>query len=378
LCFHFSKMNFKDFCFQFMMRILRSRILQVLIFITVIVSIYLFYQIANKSTFTSETNNIRIKNNLDPISEKGNDGKNDRSDRRISENVNEIDVIVTFTKAEHNYALRDKFKVTVSSLLKHSTIDIKFHIIGDEPSQKIAKQILDETIKYVSVKHKLIHHDVDAMAKQLHEIVKPMQKYFSYKPGAYYSDALFFLSIAIHRVLPDVQRVIMLDADLKFRGNIKDLYMLFGEFAQDNVIGIAREMQPVYRHLLNVYRNKHPNTRAGAPPPDGLTGFNSGVMLLDLDRMRQSELYNSLINQDTLKEYTEKYTYKGHLGDQDFFSLINLEHEELFYVLPCTWNRQLCTWWRENGYKNVFNQYFTCEGYINIYHGNCNTPIPDD
>ncbi len=42
--------------------------------------------------------------------------------------------------------------------------------------------------------------DVDRLAKQLDEVVKPMQKHFSYKPGAYYNHALFFLSIAIHKV----------------------------------------------------------------------------------------------------------------------------------------------------------------------------------
>ena len=168
----------------------------------------------------------------------------------------------------------------------------------------------------------------------------------------------------------------MLDADLKFNSDIKELYKLFDSFTPDNIIGIGREMQPVYRQNFRKYRNKHKDTRAGGPPPDGLTGFNSGVLLLNLDRMRDSDIYNSLILVDKFKKLTQKFMFKGSLGDQDFFSLILQDYENLFYVLPCTWNRSLCQWWRNNGHADGFDQYYTCEGHINIYHGNCNTKIP--
>lgn len=127
----------------------------------------------------------------------------------------------------------------------------------------------------------------------------------------------------------------------------------------------------------------------GEPPPHGLTGFNSGVLLLDLAKLRQSELYDSLLNHETIDRLTAKYQFKGHLGDQDFFTLVGMEHEEMFYVLPCEWNRQLCRWWGEHGYEHVFDDYFRCEppsdddgrandDGIKIYHGNCNTAIPLD
>ena len=54
------------------------------------------------------------------------------------------------------------------------------------------------------------------MADDLRDIVEPMQRHFSYKPGANYHHPLFFLSIAMHRVVDeDMRYVIMLDADLK-------------------------------------------------------------------------------------------------------------------------------------------------------------------
>ena len=170
----------------------------------------------------------------------------------------------------------------------------------------------------------------------------------------------------------------MLDVDIKFASDIKHLWAQFDNFKDTNIIGIARDGQPVYRHVFWQYRNENPGTRVGNPPPNGLTGFYSGVLLLDLERMRQSELYHSLITAESVDKLTKKFHFKGHLGDQDFFSLLSMEHEELFYVLPCNWNRQLCQWWRQHGYADVFDQYYKCDGHIHIWHGNCNTPIPTD
>ena len=169
----------------------------------------------------------------------------------------------------------------------------------------------------------------------------------------------------------------MLDADLKFMTDIKQLYDRFELFTESNIIGIGRDLQPVYRHTFNVYRRENPGTRVGEPPPNGLTGFNSGVLMLDLQKMRDSSLYNSLLNAQNVKSLTQEFRFKGHLGDQDFYTLLSMKYESLFHVLPCTWNRQLCTWWKDHGYKDVFDQYFNCDGEIKIYHGNCGTPIPE-
>lgn len=79
-----------------------------------------------------------------------------------------------------------------------------------------------------------------------------------------------------------------------------------------------------------------------------------------------------------LTEKTKEYSFQGHLGDQDLYTLMGLDHPELFYVLPCGWNRQLCSWWRDHGYQAVWDLYFNCTAELKILHGNCGTPIPDD
>lgn len=136
-------------------------------------------------------------------------------------------------------------------------------------------------------------------------------------------------------------------------------------------------LSPFPRHTFWQFRHENPKTRVGGPPPEGLPGFNSGVMLLNLEAMRQSPLYSRLLEPAQVQQLADKYHFRGHLGDQDFFTMIGMEHPELFHVLDCTWNRQLCTWWRDHGYSDVFEAYFRCEGHVRIYHGNCNTPIPE-
>ena len=207
-----------------------------------------------------------------------------------------------------------------------------------------------------------------------------LQHFFrSGDPNSYYSDPLFFLSTSIHLVLPqNKMHVILLDSDLFFQADIKQLFAQFDKFKSTNIFGLAREQQPVYRHVLHMFRDRHPGTKVGGPPPDGLTGFNSGVVLINLHNMRSSKLYNKLLRGSIVKEIASKYTFQGHLGDQDFYSLLNLDYPELFHVLPCSWNRQLCTWWRDKGYAEVFDSYFNCSEPIHVYHGNCGTKMPNE
>lgn len=213
--------------------------------------------------------------------------------------------------------------------------------------------------------------------KPLQELIDSLRPHFSYKQGAYYSDGLFYISIGLFRVM-GLKRLILVDADVKFLDDVKLLYNYFNNFSTNALIGIAREQQPVYRHVLNAYRRIHNNTKIGGPPPDGLSGFNSGVLLLDLDKMRNSSMYSYVVdNSSVILELIEKYKFKGHLGDQDFYSLVSFEYPELFFVLPCTWNRQLCQWWKHHGYSNVFSLYYSCTEKVHLLHGNCNTAIED-
>ncbi|XP_013855350.1 xyloside xylosyltransferase 1 [Austrofundulus limnaeus] len=291
--------------------------------------------------------------------------------------------LMMFTKVDRSRSLQDKFRVAMLSMVKHGRFlegeVLVLHFVSDQASQELGQRMLQEFLQDASFEYEIFFHDVVELTHELFPIVEAMQKHFSAGSGAYYSDSIFFLSVAMHHIMPEsLTRIVQLDLDLKYRTNIRDLFQEFDRFPPGAVMGIAREMQPVYRHTFWQYRKENPNTRVGEPPPDGLPGFNSGVMLLDLSSMRASALYNQLLKPDNVAKLADQYRFRGHLGDQDFFTMIGMEHPELFHSLACGWNRQLCTWWRDHGYGDVFQLYYRCDGPVYIYHGNCNSPIPDD
>ncbi|KAL0104461.1 hypothetical protein PUN28_017293 [Cardiocondyla obscurior] len=276
--------------------------------------------------------------------------------------------------------MRRKFQIFTNSLLRFASVDIAFHVISDDDSRDIAAIVIQNVMVNTGKFMKVFYYNVHQLAEQLEDIVSVMSPHFSSKPGTYYSDALFFISLGLHRIAPSYQKLAaMFDADMKFRRDVKDLFEEFNKFGKEALFGLAPELTPVYRHVLYLYRNKHPMTMFGEPRhKGGYPGFNSGMILFNLERLRESRLYNEIVNKDNVKAMTEKYHFKGHLGDQDFYTLLGMERPELIHMVDCGWNRQLCTWWRDRGYADIFANYSECHSEIKLWHGNCNTPIPND
>lgn len=195
-----------------------------------------------------------------------------------------------------------------------------------------------------------------------------------------YSKSLFHIMPAVHRVLPEhIDTIITLDLDMKFESDIKHLFMLYNEMEESHLMGLAFEQSPVYYHVTTKYRelNKNKSTIIGKPPPHGFPGFNGGVKLFRLNRMRNNKLYNLYLDDPIrLTLLANEYNFRGHLGDQDFYTLLYFEHPDWFFQLPCTWNRQLCQWWKKYGYGDIFEYYHTCPPPYHILHGNCKTNIP--
>ena len=108
-------------------------------------------------------------------------------------------------------------------------------------------------------------------------------------------------------------------------------------------------------------------------------GFNTGVLLMDLERMRRSRLYNSYLERDHLLALITKYEWKGCIGYQDFFTLLGVEHPQLFRVLDCTWNRQLDVGLGLTGEgADLFDHFHRCDGPIKVWHTNGKSTLPGD
>lgn len=91
-----------------------------------------------------------------------------------------------------------------------------------------------------------------------------------------------------------------------------------------NLIGVGNDLAPHYYHVLRFFRESHPGTLIG--DPGRFQGFNTGVVLFNLDKMRKSELYNSIVENKAgiVDKLAEKYQFKSHLGKQrQFFCFLN-------------------------------------------------------
>jgi hypothetical protein len=292
--------------------------------------------------------------------------------------VEELHALFLFTNVDKKPDLQAKFSICIESLFRHLELPagarLTLHFVADPGSKAYGEKFLQS---YQRPGVRFVFHDKDEWTAKIFPIVEDMQKHFSSGKGSYYNDSIFFLSLGMHRILPpEIERIVKLDFDTRFEANLYPLFREFDKFSGDNLIGLGPELQPVYRHVLWKYRDAHAGTRLGAPLPAGLPGFNAGVTLLDLGRMRRSETFNRALTPEAVAALAEKYSFKGHLGDQDFYTLLSFEHEELFYKLDCGWNRQLCTWWQDKGYQDVFATYHQCDSPVKIYHGNCSTAIP--
>ncbi|XP_011499649.1 PREDICTED: xyloside xylosyltransferase 1 [Ceratosolen solmsi marchali] len=285
-----------------------------------------------------------------------------------------------FTKVTSNSPMRRKFRIFVHSLLSHSSIGIHFHIVTDDESQIIAEKVIDYVFLISRKTMKVQYYNIHKSAAEIEDIVLVMSPHFSSKPGTYYSDALFFLSLGLYRIAStDQDLAVIVDADTKFKIDIKELFKEFDSFGKEALFGLGPELTPVYRHVLYIYRSKNPKTKFGEPGYlGGYPGYNSGVVLLNLKRLRESLEYDQIVSQDSVEHMVDKYNFKGHLGDQDFYTLLGMERPELIHTIDCGWNRQLCTWWRDRGYADVFANYSHCHSETKLWHGNCNTPIPED
>lgn len=360
--------------------LMNNRILQILLLLLAFSTVYLFYSFAgSKESFLTETEAFKESNVAKQ--KRADDAHIDQAIKHAEEFKNDYHILFMFTKVAQNPGLKKKLKTVLESLFSHAKFDseeiLHLHFVSDEESKTIAKEELFHHTQHPDVHLQTHFHDADELGKQVYPIVETMQKHFG--GHDYFKDAIFFLSIAMHRIMPNnIHRMVQLDLDLRIDANIRDLWDEFSYFSHQNLFGLARENQPVYRHIFWKYRKENPGTKVGSPPPDGLTGFNSGVILLDIDKIRESKFYNDFLNNGNIEELAEKYHFKGHLGDQDFFTLMSIDYPELFYYLDCSWNRQLCEWWRNRGYEKVFDQYFMCDGGIKIWHGNCNTPFPGE
>ena len=255
-------------------------------------------------------------------------------------------------------AFEFKMKFNLVSLLTYSSGDpLHFVIITDKTSienvdsvlKKIMKQYVAEGI--ISTKWRKIRAipNIKLSYVDCEEITEINSEFFTamknnsqqgYSQKQSYTEDLFYIAPIYHKAFSSLDRIIFIDSkDLEFRSDIKLLEKQFDQMPSEAVIGIAPDLTPHYHQSLSAFIAKNPSTSLGQPGP-GRQGYNSGVVLYRLDRMRQDPVYNKYITPEGVDVLMNKYLYKMFLAEQDWLTNLGFSHPHLFYNLPCQFNRQ--------------------------------------
>lgn len=142
--------------------------------------------------------------------------------------ADEHNIFVIYTK--ENYMLRTKFELFVKSLLKYASVPLHLHIISDARSEPSAEDIVRKQLVFYHraagrVQYSL--YNVTEAAARIGDITQAMMPYFSV-PGSQYSDALFYVSLGLHRIAdPGMRRAILIDCDVVFRSDVSRLFEEF-------------------------------------------------------------------------------------------------------------------------------------------------------
>ena len=76
---------------------------------------------------------------------------------------------------------------------------------------------------------------------------------------------------------------------LVFKVDPSMLHDELSKFNDSHLLGMGVDLNLQYHHKLSRYRKENPGTLVGMP--GRYQGLNTGVILMDLDKIRQSRLY---------------------------------------------------------------------------------------
>ncbi|XP_044881732.1 glucoside xylosyltransferase 2 isoform X1 [Mauremys mutica] len=135
-------------------------------------------------------------------------------------------------------------------------------------------------------------------------------------------------------ILKDVDSLLYVDTDVLFLRPIDDIWRFLKEFNSTQLAAMAPEHEIP---KIGWY------SRFARHPYYGTTGVNSGVMLMNLTRIRNTQFKNSMIPTGLMWEemlYPLYQKYKNYItwGDQDLLNIIFYFNPECLYVFPCQWN----------------------------------------
>ncbi|XP_034858759.1 glucoside xylosyltransferase 1 isoform X3 [Mirounga angustirostris] len=135
-------------------------------------------------------------------------------------------------------------------------------------------------------------------------------------------------------ILKEVDSLLYVDTDILFLRPVDDIWSLLKKFNSTQIAAMAPEHEEPRIGWYN---------RFARHPYYGKTGVNSGVMLMNMTRMRRKYFKNDMTTVrlrwgDILMPLLKKYKLNITWGDQDLLNIIFFHNPESLFVFPCQWN----------------------------------------
>ncbi|XP_050448704.1 xylosyl- and glucuronyltransferase LARGE1-like isoform X2 [Cataglyphis hispanica] len=227
--------------------------------------------------------------------------------------------------------------VTVmKSILFYRTNPLHFHLLVDE----IARRTLSTLFQTWDLPHvNVTFYGAEVWMPKV-----------SWIPNTHYSGLYGLLKL----ILPDAMkedRVLVLDTDVTVMSDVYSLWKMFENFSAVQTLGLIENQSNWYVKALSYGQR---------PWPALGRGFNTGVMLMHLRRLRDGK-FASLWERVT--KSVLRYIPETSLADQDVINAVINEQPNIVYKIECTWNIQLSD-------HTISDMCYRDTNHINILHWN--------
>lgn len=209
----------------------------------------------------------------------------------------------------------------LKSALLFSKKPLHFYIFAEDELHGSFKKTLDSWPQMVQRKFKFTIFPITFPK----ENAKEWKKLF--KPCA--SQRLF-----LPLILQNVDSLLYVDTDILFLQPVEDIWALLSYFNSSHLAAMAPEHEEPRIGWYN---------RFARHPFYGKTGINSGVMLMNMTRLRAKFFKSDMTPvplswEEILMPLLQKYKLNITWGDQDLLNIIFHHNPESLYVFSCQWN----------------------------------------
>lgn len=270
----------------------------------------LMNQMASPTSDTSGINQTRNRRKMGQQQE--DDGP------RLPDSDSDEEAVVT-TKCEEiqvavvcaGYNATRSVVTLIKSILFYRKNPLHFHFISDVVAHSIL-QTLFQTWSVPGVR--VSFYPTEDLESQV-----------SWIPNKHYSGIYGLMKLVLPQTLPEsLERVIVLDTDITFATDIHELWLMFGRMSRESSsaagLGLVENQSDWY--LGKIWKKQH------KPWPAIGRGFNTGVMLFDLKRLR-SRSWSSTWK--LVAEHELKTLMSTSLADQDIFNAVIKQHPNLVF-----------------------------------------------